>query len=187
MVPRRASSPRPRLGRLVAMGRYYAALLVLAMLVPDCTGAEETAADVQPVAITLSAGSFAVIDDSDKPYSLGFELQGRPRTRWSLQPAIGATFGPDGIAFVYLGVLRDFPIGREWSVTASLGGGKFQNGDEIGVHHHLEFRSGIALSRLVAGRMRVGLAGYHVSNAGLERPNNGTEELSLFVSVPFSR
>jgi hypothetical protein len=69
-------------------------------------------------------------------------------------------------------------------MTLSLAGGYFLNGDEIGANEHLEFMSGIGFARELANGVRLGLAGYHISNGGLAHPNNGSEALALFVAVP---
>jgi hypothetical protein len=34
---------------------------------------------------------------------------------------------------------------------------------------------------------RLGLAGYHISNGGLDRPNYGAEALVLFLALPVRR
>jgi len=148
--------------------------------------AGRTVSDPHPgrPAIVLSAGTFALVEAYDYPYRLGLQYRLGARGRWSLEPGLGAAFGPDGMAFLYLDLLRDFPLGDGWLVTPSLAGGYFANGDEIGVHDHLEFQSGIALSRRLDGGSRVGLAVYHVSNGGLESRNNGTEALVVFVRYP---
>ena len=65
--------------------------------------------------------------------------------------------------------------------------GCFVNGDQVGVREHLEFQSAMALSRVLDGGLRVGLAVHHVSNGGLASPNNGTESLVVFVRYPLGR
>jgi hypothetical protein len=72
-------------------------------------------------------------------------------------------------------------------MTLSLAAGWFLNGDAIGANEQLEFMSGIAFARELTGGVRLGLAGYHISNGGLEHPNNGSEALALFVAVPLRR
>jgi hypothetical protein len=52
------------------------------------------------------------------------------------------------------------------------------------VGDHLQFRSGLAVSRRLENGARVGLAGHHISNGGLSSPNNGTEALVLFLALP---
>jgi hypothetical protein len=91
------------------------------------------------------------------------------------------------MAFLYLDLLRDFRLGERWFLTPSLAAGYFMNGDAIGANEQLEFQSAIALSRVLDGGLRVGLAVHHVSNGGLASPNNGTESLVFFVRVPLGR
>jgi hypothetical protein len=137
--------------------------------------------------VTVSAGTYALVESYDYPYSFGVEYRARPQTHWLLAPVLGASFGPDGMGFVYAGIHRDFAAGENWVVTPSLSGGLFVNGDAVGVREHLEFQTGIAFSRQLAGGFRLGLAGYHISNGGLAHPNNGTESVVVFVSLPFRR
>jgi len=146
----------------------------------------EDAPDFRP-AVVVSAGTFALVEAYDYPYRLGIQYRFAARGRWSLEPGLGAAFGPDGMAFLYLDLLRDFRLGGRWFLTPALAAGYFANGDGIGVNESLEFQSAIALSRLLDGGLRVGLAVHHVSNGGLESPNNGTESLVVFVRVPLGR
>ena len=50
----------------------------------------------------------------------------------------------------------------------------------------MPFRTALAIGLAISGPLgrglRVGVAGYHVSNGGLAHPNNGTEALVLFVA-----
>lgn len=131
-----------------------------------------------------SAGTIALVEAYDYPYWFGLQYRSPPRTRWLLMPGIGIGGGPDGMAYFYADLARDFALPRQWFVTLSLAAGVFHNGDEIGVRDHLEFQSGIAVSHRLESGARVGLAGYHISNGGLSSPNNGTEGLVLFLALP---
>jgi len=131
-----------------------------------------------------SAGTFALVEQYGYPYLVGLQYRSTPRTPWDLMPGIGVAAGPDGMGYFYADVAHDFVLPRRWTMTLSLAGGLFLNGDAIGANEHLEFQSGIAFARQLAGGARVGLAGYHISNGGLEHPNNGTEALVLFLAVP---
>jgi hypothetical protein len=138
-------------------------------------------------AFVFAAGTYALVAAYDYPYYIGAEYLFRPQTSWLLTPSLGLSFGREGIAFLRAGAERDFKLGASWFVTPSLAGGYFINGDYIGVVQHLQFQSGIAFSRRSQGGWRWGIAGYHVSNAALERPNNGTEAVVLFLRVPLAR
>ena len=151
-------------------------------LVPTATAGDGPAAPE----IVISAGTFALVESYNYPHHLGLEVRLRPRTGWRLAPAVGAAVGPDGIAYLYVDLTRDFRLGNRWVLTPSLGAGRFANGDSIGVLDHLEFRSGIAIARSFSGGTQLGIATYHVSNGGLSHPNNGTEGLVAFLRLPVS-
>ena len=134
--------------------------------------------------LLFAAGVFALVEAFDYPYSFGVTYVVRPLTTWRLSPGAGFAVGPDGIAFMYVDVRRDFALGERWSFTPSLAAGWFINGDVIGPRDHLEFQSGILFSRRFDNGLRLGLAGLHISNGGLEQPNNGTEAVLLTLQVP---
>lgn len=131
-----------------------------------------------------SAGTFALVEKFDYPWLVGLQYRSTPRTSWALMPGVGLAGGPDGIGYFYGDVAHDFALPGRWTMTLSLAAGYFLNGDAIGANEHLEFMSGIAFARELASGVRLGLAGFHISNGGLEHPNNGSEALALFVAVP---
>jgi hypothetical protein len=137
--------------------------------------------------VIASAGTFALVEEFDYPYLVSLQYRSTPRTGWKLMPGVGAAGGPDGMGYFYADLAHDFTLPRQWTMTLSLAGGLFLNGDAIGANEQLEFMSGIAFARQLENGVRVGLAGYHISNGGLEHPNNGSEALALFVAVPVRR
>ena len=149
-------------------------------------GGGAPATPAQPWVIA-SAGTFALVEQFDYPYLVGLQYRSTPRTGWALMPGIGVSGGPDGLGFFYADVARDFALSQRWTMTLSLAAGYFLNGDAIGANENLEFQSGIAFARLLERGARVGLAGYHVSNGGLDHPNNGSEALVVFVALPVRR
>lgn len=139
---------------------------------------------VDSPSVLFAAGVFALVEAYDYPYSVGVTYVARPLTTWRLAPGAGFAVGPDGIAFMYVDLRRDFALGERWCVTPSLSTGWFINGDVIGPRDHLEFQSGIQFARRFDNGLRLGLAGLHISNGGLEHPNNGTEAVLLTLQVP---
>ena len=131
-----------------------------------------------------SAGTFALVEEFGYPYLVGLQYRSTPRTSWALMPGLGLAGGRDGMGYFYADAAHDFALPRRWTMTLSLAAGWFLNGDAIGANEQLEFMSGIAFARELASGVRLGLAGYHISNGGLEHPNNGSEALALFVAVP---
>jgi hypothetical protein len=150
-------------------------------------------APVQPAhamdspSVLFAAGVFALVEAYDYPYSVGATYVARPLTTWRLAPGAGFAVGPDGIAFMYVDLRRDFALGERWYVTPNLSTGWFINGDVIGPHDHLEFQTGIMFARRFDNGLRLGLAGLHISNGGLEHPNNGTEAVLLTLQLPLQK
>ena len=151
------------------------------------TAADPIAHDESTAFLIGSAGTFALVDEFDYPWLLGVQYRGRPRTSWRLRPGVGVDAGRDDMLFLYADVARDFGLPRNWLVTLSLGAGWFANGEAIGANYDLEFKSGLALARRLASGARAGIAVYHISNGGLEHPNNGSEALALFFAWPLGR
>jgi lipid A 3-O-deacylase len=169
--------------RTLAGGLLGCALPLAAM--PATAGAP-VGIDAGP-AIIGSAGVFALVEAYDYPYLVGLQYRGRALTEWSLKPGIGLSAGADGMSFLYVDLARDFALPRRWFLTLSVAGGWFVGGEEIGTGHHTQFQSGIEISRRLAGGARLGLGGYHISNAGLTDGNNGTEAIALTVTLPVRR
>jgi hypothetical protein len=180
------AAARSRPMRIVRAAAGGLLALVLVLNLGAARAADEALPDAGPWVIG-SAGTFALVEQYDYPYLVGLQYRGTPRTGWSLMPGIGVAGGPDGMGYCYADLARDFALPRRWAMTLSLAAGYFLNGDAVGVNEPLEFQSGLAFSRRLQGGVRLGLAGYHVSNGGLAHPNNGTEALVLFVAVPVSR
>ena len=158
-------------------------LLVFCLSLGGARAAAAGRPDATPWVIG-SAGTFALVEQYDYPYLFGLQYRWKPRTSWELMPGLGAAVGPDGMGYFFADIARDFALPRQWTMTLSLAAGLFLNGDAIGANEHLEFQSGIAFARRLRSGVRVGIAGYHISNGGLAHPNNGTEALVLFVAVP---
>jgi hypothetical protein len=160
---------------------------LLALALPLAASRAADAAQPAPAMhpwVIGSAGTFALVEQYNYPYLVGLQYRSTPRTSWALMPGAGVAGGPDGMGYLYADVAHDFALPRHWTMTLSLAAGYFLNGDDIGANEHLEFMSGIAFARELASGVRLGLAGYHISNGGLAHPNNGSEALALFVAVP---
>ena len=160
--------------------RLLAGILPLALA--GAAGAGSPAA--REPSLVLLGGTFALVEAYDYPYSLGLQYRWPTFTKWLLEPGVGGSFGPDGMAFFYVDLQRDFALGAHWYLTPSFGGGYFANGADIGADYHVQFQTGLALSRRIANGWRWGLTVYHISNGGLSSPNNGTESLLLTFRIP---
>lgn len=172
-----------RIVRALARGLFAFWILPV---VPAAVAGPATDGAAQPTVIAV-AGTFALVEKFDYPWLAGLQYRSTPRMSWALRPGIGAAAGPDGMGYAYVDVARDFALPRRWTMTLSLAGGLFLNGDAIGANEPLEFMSGIAIARELPSGVRLGLAVHHVSNGGLAHPNNGSEALALFVAAPLRR
>jgi lipid A 3-O-deacylase len=151
----------------------------------------------------VSAGAFGVLDGTREGQGT-VEMRLGPWTRLPLfeglpvEPAFGLTGTSEGSAYLY-STLRfdllqtiDWLSGRvyarggvantprRWQIVPFTGVGLYEPGDGgKALGGVVEFRSGLEISVNVNPRSRVGLAFYHLSNAGIYDANPGSESLVL--------
>jgi hypothetical protein len=136
----------------------------------------------QPWTLTVNAGAGQVLDSGGGAEG-GVEMAFAPG--WlGIAPAIGGTVSEYGASYAYLGFRRDFPVGGRAWLTPFTGAGVHHRGGGIDLGGSLQFRSGLELAVGIGARQRLSLSLYHLSNAGLQRPNPGTE--SLVVGYSFT-
>lgn len=100
----------------------------------------------------------------------------------SLVPAFGVSANEDGGAWLW-GCLRyDWEVSERWVVTPYTGISLYEQGDGKDLGGIVEFRSGLEVSRRLAGGGRLGLSFYHLSNADLYDSNPGSNSLVLVWS-----
>lgn len=169
-------------------------LLILPVVVALGLATAAPAAAVEEWA--LSAGAFDVGRSSEAvevgvegrfrlfPVDLGaFELP--------VEPALGVMGNGDGAAYGY--VSFRVPLSEVWRgrgeawperlrVVPYTGVGLYSEGDSKDLGGAVEFRSGLEVAWRVAEEWWLGLSFYHLSNAGIYRPNPGEESLVLVVS-----
>lgn len=135
----------------------------------------------------LSAGVFNVLD-ADSSAEGGFELRLRPlyegvgERAWVLRPAAGAMANTDGGLYGYAGFRLELPLGERWLLVPQTAAGVFDRGDGKELGGSIQFRSGLELCYRLDEAHTLGVVFYHLSNAGLERPNPGSESLALVWS-----
>ena len=156
---------------------YFLVLLTLPLV---------SVADSNSVApmINFTSGKVAVLDDQEKPDRHGVEIRFRPFGRRGFIPAIGYAFADNGASFVYTDVRRDYHLHESWFLSPSIGLGTFSKGTNFDLGKTLEFRSGIELAYHRRDQIRLGVAFFHLSNAGLSEINPGTEALVFSLSLP---
>ncbi len=142
------------------------------------------AAEDDPHFLTLAAGYYDINDDMD---AAEFRAEFRARNKfWIFKPFGGLMATSDAAFYGYAGFLVDLYFGRRVVLTPSLAAGLYEDGDGKDLGHIVEFRSSIELAYRFDNRARLGLSFYHLSNAGLDDRNPGTEVLSLNYSIPLN-
>jgi hypothetical protein len=159
-------------------------LLTVACAAMPCGASASESRAPEPPLLVGSVGQFNFVDSGDGLLGGGAEYRWAPVGRWKLIPGAGVTFAEGGTAYGYAALHYDFAVGDSWFVTPVVGAGLFRNTDALDLGHTVQFKTGLEISLRVAGRYRIGLQGYHLSNASLDDDNPGTEVLELVVLVP---
>jgi lipid A 3-O-deacylase len=141
-----------------------------------------------PPSIGTGAGVFEINPD---PKKIGAarraQLQGEYRfgdVLWIIAPFVGLMGTSAGAFYGYAGFGFDVNFGANWVVTPTFAGGYWYRGDGLNLGSWWEFRSGAEFDYRFANRSRLGLAFYHISNAGLTKQNPGEQALLLVYAVP---
>lgn len=167
------------------MMRYVRGMAWLLMVAVFGFPSPSRCADVAPSAATVhpGIGLMNVFDSGDAFWRGSVEWRLGAFGSLGLAPAIGIVAAEDDSLYLYAELRRDFILLERWALTPSFGAGWFNN-EGIDLGHDLEFRSGIEVTRFLAGGRRIGLALYHLSNSSLSEVNPGTETLVLSVGFP---
>lgn len=128
----------------------------------------------------VSLGAFDVINGSPSG-EVGFEWRFSPR-RWDLIPTAGVTLNTEGGGYVFGGVRYDWRFAHRWIAAPHFAVTAFEEGDGRDLGSVVEFRSGLEVSYELDGGSRLGLSFYHLSNAGIDGTNPGSESLVLVWS-----
>lgn len=139
----------------------------------------------QTDSLSFGAGVFD-INDGWTSAAVQFEYAAKERF-WIFHPIIGVMANSDMGGDVYAGVGVDLFFGDRWVVTPSFAPSLYWRGSSKNLGEALEFRSSIGAAYRLDDTSRLGLEFYHLSNAGLDSHNPGTEVLLAKYSVPFDR
>lgn len=137
--------------------------------------------------VALWAGTFNVLN-SERTGEVGFELRMRPlglgpaELPWVLRPAAGFMTSTENALYGYLGFRLEVPVAERWTLTPQTAAGVYDRGNDRDLGGSIQFRSGLELAYQVNPGNRVGAVFYHLSNAGLEQRNPGSESLVIFWS-----
>ncbi len=138
----------------------------------------------EPAFLHLALGVYDVNDNED---AAEFRVEWRDREWWwKLKPLAGVMATSDAAIYVYGGLAADFDLGRRFVLTPSLAAGLYEDGSGKDLGSVIAFRSGLELAWRLEDGARVGLMFYHLSNAGIDDRNPGTEVLSLGYAIPLN-
>ncbi len=166
-----------------------AALLTFAVLAARPAAAQVTLGSPDdPPRIALGGGAFDVLPDKKKPghgtagllwseYRFGDVL-------WVLSPFVGASGTGKGGFYGYFGFGFDVHFFDNWILNPNVAAGYYTPGTGINLGSWWEFRSGAELDYRFANLRRLGVAFYHMSNAGIGKVNPGEEMATIVFTVP---
>jgi len=147
---------------------------------PSAVWAQEQAVSGDHLAINLGIAN--VIDGEDSALA-GLEYRGAPFL-WKLYPHGGGFVTHRGGAYGYAGLGLEFRIADSILIRGNTAVGAYGQGDDKDLGHVIEFRSGLELAYQFPNRTQLGLTFHHLSNAGLDGENDGTEIATVTYSVP---
>jgi hypothetical protein len=135
-----------------------------------------------PSFITIGGGWYD-FNDNEQAAEFHAEWRGK-KLFWIFKPFAGAMFTSDAAFYGFGGFLTDFYFGRRIVVTPSIAAGLYADGDGKDLGSVIEFRSGLEVGWRFDDRSRLSAAVYHISNAGIDDNNPGTEIFSIGYSFP---
>jgi hypothetical protein len=150
-------------------------------------------AAAEVAAVALAAGAYDTGDPDEGTGEAGVEWRGagwwreRLAPRLALRPILGASVTTDRAAWGYAGLLADWRVAPRWLLAPSFAVSLFDPGDGKELGGPVEFRSAIEAAYEVGPRLRLGLAFYHLSNAGLYDDNPGSNSLVLVLATSWAR
>jgi lipid A 3-O-deacylase len=173
-----------RATKALAAAAAFAALILTAMPVSAQVTTDPKVGD--PDFLSFGVGGFDIIADDFS--SAAFQLEYASQKRlWIFHPIAGLMLNSDVGGDAYAGIAVDLFFGNRFVVTPSFAPSFYWRGSGKNLGYPIEFRSSIGAAYRFDDRSRLGLEFYHLSNAGLDNHNPGTEVLLLKYSLPFGR
>ena len=141
----------------------------------------------EPAFFSVGAGVYDVNDDETTAEGRVEYRFSEANKLWHFSPFVGLRANANGATYGYGGLGLDIFFGKRWVLTPNFAVGIYGNGDSKDLGHAVEFRSGVELAYRFDDHSRLGLTFHHISNAGLDQMNPGTESLLLMYSMPFDK
>ena len=131
-------------------------------------------------------GGVANVMRDDKSVQIGAEYRFKPlHNFYHVRPIAGVNVDNDGAVYGYGGIAYDYALGGGYVVTPNFAAGFYERGDSYDLGGEINFRSGVEVTKALAGSARIGLAFNHVSNAGIYDENPGLENLLLVYRLSY--
>lgn len=157
-------------------------LLVALLLV--CFSPLTALAESETDYVSLSLGYYDILDDQEAA-DFRAEYRWDKPCLWKLSPFVGVEANSDGSLWGGAGLYSDVFLSDNLYLTPSVGVGAYNDGGsgkDLG--HTIEFRSQLELGYEFDSLRRLSVGFGHISNAGLDDNNPGTEILSLYYHIP---
>lgn len=143
---------------------------------------EETAAQDY---IGVNAGIANVINGKGSAMA-GVEYRGAPLI-WKVYPHAGGFVTHRGAVYGYAGVGIEVRLTDAILLRGNTAVGAYGQGDDRDLGHVIEFRSGVELAYELPNQAQIGLTFHHLSNAGLDSHNPGSEVATITYSMPLDQ
>ena len=124
------------------------------------------------------------INDNEEAVDFRAEYRWDNQLIWVIEPWVGIEATSEGAFYGVGGLLADIQVGDHFLITPSFGAGLYADGSGKDLGNAVEFRSQLELGYLFDNNHRIGIAGGHISNAGLGDRNPGTEILNVYYHIP---
>jgi outer membrane protein OmpA-like peptidoglycan-associated protein len=128
-----------------------------------------------------------VFDVFHKANSGAFDLQVRPGWRlWDFGVFAGGMITTKGAAMGYGGITLDIHVTDHLLILPDAAVGYYWHGDDkrLSYGSTAEFRTGIGVAYEFDNGWRLGADIHHISNAGLDKKNPGTEIAAVTLAIP---
>ena len=141
----------------------------------------------QSASIAVFSGVFDITNDNDNAaLEIGIEYHFVPLSvsAYKLIPTVGLTVNADKAYWLYGGVRYDIYLYQKWVLIPNWAISFYNKGDSTDLGSNIEFRTGLELAYKLSTNSHLGVGIYHLSNAGLENRNPGSN--SIILSYSFS-
>jgi len=175
----------------LAIRLFLAACLALGLFASENSHANEFFSFGQKDPSALVTGGIGSIGNiwSDRDSAGVFSIEYRTSNTFEflrLRPVIGILATTDESVYAWIGLSTDMTFFERIVVTLDAGVGGYDKGNGQTLGHDVNFRTGGRISWRFDNNARLGIGLHHISNAGLDKINPGTESLALYYSHPLS-